>query len=422
MFQGLPFFDTYIYIAIALVLILGVVAYILVQRRSVRRFRPESVPDRGPAPTVATSLEDLTAFYQISSMIAARKDLFGILESVARESHKCLKANRATIFLMDGKDGILKTLVTMVPDTRDETVGLFEEKEIARKVVKQKRAFLLREPKDFSEFFKYGDRDRKITSLMSFPLSSQGKPIGALSLTLINETRPFNEKDQQILSILGNFASLAIENAYLQDEMNKAVSFRKSYEKYLDDILKQLQNLSEEERRRIEEHIVSLMPPKPEEKFAVEEQGGKKEEAEAGKKETAPEAKNLRKDDRVDGVLRVEFKDDSLGFADDLSSGGVFIRTNNPLDLGEQFILKLHMSDQKEPIDVSCKVVWTNKYGKESKNLRRGMGVKFLNLNPEAQRRVEEFIRTQRDNQANAEGGKSTRGFEGDRRRGKGAG
>ncbi len=420
MFKDLPLFD--IYIAIALIFILGVVVYALVQQRSIRRLRSEAMTNRGKVQTMASTLEDLTAFYQISSMITARKDLFGILEVIARESHKCLRANRATIFLMDGKDGILKTLVTMVPDTHDETVGLFEEKEVARKVVKQRRAFLLREPKDFAEFFKYGDRDRKITSLMSFPLSSQSKPIGAVSLALINENRSFNEKDQQVLSILGNYASLAIENAYLQDEMSKAVSFRKSYEKYLDDILNQLQTLSEEERRRIEEHILKLMPARPEEKLLAEERGEGKEEGETGTGETAPEVKNNRKTDRVDGILRVEFNNDSLGFADDLSSGGVFIRTNNPLELGEQFILKLHMSDQTEPIEVTCKVVWTNKYGKESKNLRRGMGVKFLNLTPEAQRRVEEYIQAQRHNPEMAEEGKSSKGAEGNRRRNKGAG
>ncbi len=178
----------------------------------------------------------------------------------------------------------------------------------------------------------------------------------------------------------------------------------------------------EEERRRIEEHILKLMPARPEEKLLAEERGEGKEEGETGTGETAPEVKNNRKDDRVDGILRVEFKDDSLGFADDLSSGGVFIRTNNPLELGEQFILKLHMSDQTEPIEVTCKVVWTNKYGKESKNLRRGMGVKFLNLTPEAQRRVEEYIQAQRHNPEMAEEGKSSKGAEGNRRRNKGAG
>jgi Tfp pilus assembly protein PilZ len=64
------------------------------------------------------------------------------------------------------------------------------------------------------------------------------------------------------------------------------------------------------------------------------------------------------------------------------------------MDLGDEFSLRIHVPDGWQPIEVGCKVIWTNKYGKESKNLRRGMGVKFLKLQPEDQIRIEEFIKT----------------------------
>ncbi|MBI5967179.1 MAG: PilZ domain-containing protein [Deltaproteobacteria bacterium] len=102
----------------------------------------------------------------------------------------------------------------------------------------------------------------------------------------------------------------------------------------------------------------------------------------------------LGQDEKGDGMLRVEFADSSLGLADDLTDAGLFIRTPNPLELGEQFLLKLHMPDSGGPIEVACKVIWTNKYGKESRDLHRGMGVKFLNPQPEIQRRIEDSIRS----------------------------
>jgi len=58
--------------------------------------------------------------------------------------------------------------------------------------------------------------------------------------------------------------------------------------------------------------------------------------------------------------------------------------------------LKLHMSDGGKPIEAACKVIWTNRYGKESTHLRRGMGVKFLNLSDDVQKRVEEYIKSQK--------------------------
>jgi Tfp pilus assembly protein PilZ len=92
------------------------------------------------------------------------------------------------------------------------------------------------------------------------------------------------------------------------------------------------------------------------------------------------------------------------------------------MDLGEQFLLKLHMSDGGEPIEVACKVIWTNKYGKDSQHLRRGMGVKFLNIADDLQKRVEEFIRGQRKREPSMKDWKASAGeVEGERRKTKGA-
>jgi Tfp pilus assembly protein PilZ len=122
-------------------------------------------------------------------------------------------------------------------------------------------------------------------------------------------------------------------------------------------------------------------------------------------------------------MLRVEFADAPLSLADDLTLGGVFIRTPNPLELGEQFVLKLHMSDGGEPIEVACKVIWTNKYGQESKHLHRGMGVKFLNLAEGVKKRVEEYIKTQKKKEPSLKVRKgSVSGVASERKRPKGAG
>lgn len=48
--------------------------------------------------------------------------------------------------------------------------------------------------------------------------------------------------------------------------------------------------------------------------------------------------------------------------------------------------------DGQDPIALNCKVVWTNKYGKENKHLHRGMGVKLVEVSPEARKRIEKFF------------------------------
>jgi uncharacterized protein (TIGR02266 family) len=103
-----------------------------------------------------------------------------------------------------------------------------------------------------------------------------------------------------------------------------------------------------------------------------------------------------RQDERLDEILQVEFEDSPVGQTVNISRGGVFIRTPNPLDLEEEFLLKLHIPDGQEPMEALCKVVWANKYGKESEEMPRGMGVKFLRLQDEFKRRIEEFIKIQK--------------------------
>jgi Tfp pilus assembly protein PilZ len=338
-----------------------------------------------------------TALFQISAAIHAHKDLPKILELIVRESLEYLKAHRSTIFLIDGKSGILKSQCAYAVDPADEQVSLLEEKEVARKALRQMSPLLLREPKDFSDFFRYEKRARKISSISCIPLHSRGKPIGVLSAVLINEKRTFDEKNLKSLSLFGNQASIAIESAHLQEEVRKGVSLRKSYEGYLDDILNQLQSLSADERRRIEEHIKRFMQgQKAGEEQSSEPQARREVERVKGSLASSREwGTDRREDDRAEGLLRVEFGDASLGLADELSPGGVFVRTPNPMELGEQFVLKLHMLDGGEPIEVACKVIWTNKYGQESRHLRRGMGVKFLNLSNGVQERIEKYIKSQ---------------------------
>ncbi len=421
-FKTITFLNSYIIGSAILILVFCV--YTLKKTRELRRLREEIFAQRIKLQHMAGTLEDVTAFFQISSMISAHQDLPTILELITRESLNCLKGHRSTIFLVDEKSGILKAQFASVPNSEDEQVNLYEEKEVARRALKQGSPLLLRDVKDFSDFFKYEERKRKITSLLNIPISPRGRPTAALSVVLIDGDRCFNENDLEFLSIFGNYASIALDNAYLQEEVRKGINLRKSYQGYLDDILNQLQNLSEEERRRIEDHIVRLMPAsESSERQGSEPPMGKRVAGVDGDAAAVPEVSiQAGTEERGDGMLRVEFEDSSLGFADDLTPGGVFIRTANPMELGEQFLLKLHMSDGAGPIEMACKVIWTNKYGKESQHLRRGMGVKFLNIADDLQKRVEEFIKAQRRKEPSFGDRRAfPRGIEGERRKTKGA-
>ena len=340
------------------------------------------------------------AFVHISSVFGAQKDLSRILEEVVQESLNCTRANRSTLFLYDPAREVLKAQFTYAPDSRYQKVGLVEEKEVAKKSLRQGKPLLLAGAESFSDFFKYEERENKITSLMSVPLFAREKAMGVLSALLVNGRFDFDEKTLRFFSSFANLACAAMELGNLCQEAKEGRDFRIAYEGYLDNILNQLQTLSDREQQRIQTHIAVIQ---------AEQKGEEGKYLEVIADESVPWAQGAiflqeetgierRKEERIEVVVRVEFEEEYWCFTEDLSRGGAFVLTPNLMDLGDEFSLRIHVPDGRQPIEVGCKVIWTNKYGKESKNLRRGMGVKFLKLKPEDQIRIEEFIKAYKPN------------------------
>ena len=364
-------------------LILLFCLYVSAKNLELRRLRKQLFIQKAELDEVASTLEEVTAFYQISSVIITKQNLATILESIVRESLHCLKANRSTIYSMDEGNGVLKMKISHASNPLDERVNLSDEKEIARKAIMQNRPYLLGQPEDFVNFFNYAAQEKKINSLMSIPILLNDKPAAVLSVVRINGESRFNKENMKVLSVFSNYASIAIENSNLMEEVRRKISYRKKYEKYYTNILDLLQDISEEERGEVEEHVKSLLC---------------KQKNQAKERITLIGELNAerRQDERLEEILQVEFEDSPIGQTVNISRGGAFIRTPNPLDLEEEFLLKLHIPDGQEPMEALCKVVWTNKYGKESEELPRGMGVKFLGLQDELKRRIEEFIKIQK--------------------------
>jgi len=265
------------------------------------------------------------AFFQIGSVIRAHMGLQRILTVVARESCGFLKAGRSTVFLMDKESGILQKQYTYASDLADKEVNQVQEKEIASQALKQGRPLCLRGPEDFSEFAKYEDSNRKITSLLCLPLFSQGKSVGILSLVLTDEKRSFNEKDQRCITIFGNQASLAIENVHLLEEAGKEIRLRKTFEQYLDHIFYRLENNQEKECQPVEDHIGKVRPGQigggespPEHLPAAKISGGNGDGTKIGESSI----NDPERDPHRRGEMRVESEDASCGEAGDLTRVG----------------------------------------------------------------------------------------------------
>lgn len=363
-------------------LILLFCIYIVAKNMELRKLRRQLFAQRAELAKITSTLEEITAFYQISSEILSKQKLETIFGSIIKESLKSLQADRVTVYGLDKETKILQAQISYAPNPLQEKVSLLEEREVARKTILQDAPIILRKPEDFQGFFNYAEREDKITSLMTFPFRLHGQPAGVLSAVRINRTSPFHEDNLKILSVFSQYASISVENAHLWEEIKSKSIVQKKFAQYSQRILELLQDLAEEDRGKIEEYIKDLLwaRRKGQEKVVLLSELGAER----------------RQDERINEIIQVEFEDHILAQTANISGGGIFIRTNEPLELEEEFYLKLHIPDGEAPAQVLCKVIWTNKYGKESDDLPRGMGVKFIKINPQDKKRIEDFIQAQK--------------------------
>jgi hypothetical protein len=200
------------------------------------------------------------AFFQLSSLILAKKSIETIVDFIVRESLNCLNAHRVSFFRLDERSANIKPSISNTCNPAYAAIGMFEEKEVVGTALKERTPILLKTPKDFSDFFKYSKSERKISSLMVIPISFQGKFTSALSAALMDETQAFDEKDLQLLSTFANHACIAMENTFLLANVRKMETSLGAYDQNLKNIQNELQDLAKRETRHIEENISRFIP------------------------------------------------------------------------------------------------------------------------------------------------------------------
>jgi uncharacterized protein (TIGR02266 family) len=104
---------------------------------------------------------------------------------------------------------------------------------------------------------------------------------------------------------------------------------------------------------------------------------------------------SCRSEVRATKSLSLTFKDRQAfvrAYATNISSGGLFIKTERPLPRGEEFFLKLQLPDIEEPLKISCEVVWSRKPTDYEKG-PPGMGVKFRQMSGKDRQILDEYLK-----------------------------
>jgi len=92
---------------------------------------------------------------------------------------------------------------------------------------------------------------------------------------------------------------------------------------------------------------------------------------------------SFRKHDRIPKILPVKFKAHQAlvtAIARDLSEGGVFIRTDNPLAVGRRFVLEIQIDEVAEALQVPCQVAWNRKEPLDPEAKPLGMAARFIDF------------------------------------------
>ena len=112
----------------------------------------------------------------------------------------------------------------------------------------------------------------------------------------------------------------------------------------------------------------------------------------------AENIQNVRAAERFDLEVKVDLESDHnfyTGLTQNISSGGLFIATHHIRKIGDRITLNFTLPGNPNPVVVETEVRWI----RENSALMRahgeqGMGVRFINLSPQAQQAIDAFLQS----------------------------
>jgi uncharacterized protein (TIGR02266 family) len=102
-----------------------------------------------------------------------------------------------------------------------------------------------------------------------------------------------------------------------------------------------------------------------------------------------------REEPRVEAEIEVRYRTAQeflSSYSLNISGGGIFVRTSEPLSLNRVVRLRFMLPGISHCFDVSGIVVWSNP-GSSRSSLPPGMGIKLVDLDPHSKHLLAEFIK-----------------------------
>jgi adenylate cyclase len=166
-----------------------------------------------------TSLRNLCDFLDMSEIINLRLDIKDLIERVVLMAGKIMKADRATLFLVDPAAGELWSMVMEGETNRIIRIPIGSG--IAGWVAQHGEILNIKDAYTDPRFNQDIDRRTGYTSrsILCGPVTNlQGEPLGVIQV-INRKDGPFTEKDESLFRILAHQVAISVENFYLSRRM-----------------------------------------------------------------------------------------------------------------------------------------------------------------------------------------------------------
>lgn len=168
-----------------------------------------------------SELKEVVSLYEVSKAIGSIMDLNHLLELILKLASDTLSADGGSIMLFDSKDGEL-TVKAAVGKRKDSVINtkLQIGARIAGLVAKEQESVSIHGSiKNDPRFKQLEEYDSEIKSGITAPMQRKGKLLGIINLHRREKDIKFTQRDIDLLSIFAAQAGIAIENAYLFEDL-----------------------------------------------------------------------------------------------------------------------------------------------------------------------------------------------------------
>lgn len=209
------------------VLVLLFSAYLTIQQRQLLRTTRQLFSERQTTSELHRSVDILSALLEVSSSINAQKRLMAILTTICRAVRHSFQADRVSVMLVDHSGKHLKTMAAMgKAEEKVQDVFVPLGQGVAGWVVHHGQPLLLQGKVDPSAFPGASVMSRDISSAMCVPLKIGQRCIGVLNVNRMGRDSEFTSSDLRLLSVFGNSAATAINNALLYHRRKEQIRLK----------------------------------------------------------------------------------------------------------------------------------------------------------------------------------------------------